>query len=398
VTSGDHASPAGRLFRRIVPPAVDAIDPDSLIERIDVNALLDRVDVDRVLDRIDVNRVLGRADMDMLIRQVAVDALLAEVDVDGLVDRVDVDRLMDRVDVDRLLARVALDALLRRVDVNALLDRVDVNRLLDRVDVNHLLDRVLVQPLVDRVDVNALVGRVDVETVVHRAGVENLVTRGATGMAFSTLDLLRRQLVGVDVVMLRIGDRLMRRKQTPVTDARRASVTGQYAGPVSRLLAAALDATLITAIFTTTLTVGIFLFNLFTGQQVNFQLSTAGPIWIGIFIAWGVLYLWVSTVLAGRTPGKALVGLRVLADDGGPLKAKPAIIRVLVLPISCILFLGLLGIEFGRRRKALHDLAAHSIVIYDWGDRTAEMPAPLTRWLAKRGLDEEALPARIRPQ
>ena len=130
---------------------------------------------------------------------------------------------------------------------------------------------------------------------------------------------------------------------------------------------------------------------------MDFQLSTAGPIWIGIFIAWGFVYLWVSTMLAGRTPGKAVAGLRVLADDGGPLKAGPAIIRILVLPISCILFLGLLGIEFGRRRKALHDLAAHSIVVYDWGDRTAEMPAPLTRWLVKRGFDEESLPTRARP-
>ena len=308
MSSGDHASAAGRLLRRIVPPAVDAIDPDSLLDKIDVDALLDRVDVNRVLDRLDVNRVLGRADLDMLIRQVAVDALLAEVDVNGLVDRVDVDRLVDRVDVDRLLARVALEALLNRVDVNALLDRVDVNRLLDRVDVNALLDRILVQPLVDRVDVNALVGRVDVESLVHRAGVENLVTRGATGMASSTLDLLRRQLVGVDVVMLRIGDRMMRRNQAPVTDARRASVTGQYAGPLSRLAAAALDATLITVLFTTTLTVGIFLFNLFTGQQVDFQLSTAGPIWIGIFIAWGFVYLWVSTMLPGVPPAKRWPG------------------------------------------------------------------------------------------
>ena len=387
MSSGDHASPAGRLFRRIVPPAVDAIDPDSLIEKIDVNALMDRVDVNRVLDRIDVNRVLRRADIDILIREVAVEALLAEVDVNGLAERVDVDRLVDRIDVDRLLARVGVEALLGRVDVNALLDRVDVNRLLDRVDV---------QPLLDRIDINALVGRVDVENVMHRAGVENLVTRGATGMAFSTLDLLRRQLVGVDVVMLRIGDRVMRRKQAPVADSQRASVTGQYAGPLSRLLAAALDGTLITVLFTTTLTVGIFLFNLFAGQQVEVEPASAGPIWIAIFIAWAFLYASVSLVLAGRTPGKAVVGLRVLADDGTPLKAKAAVIRVLVLPFSCILFLGLLGMEFGRRRQAWHDHAAHSMVVYDWGDRTAEMPAPLTRWLVKRGLDEETLPARTR--
>jgi hypothetical protein len=38
-------------------------------------------------------------------------------------------------------------------------------------------------------------------------------------------------------------------------------------------------------------------------------------------------------------------------------------------------------------RRALHDVLAGSAVVYDWGDRPAEMPAPITRWFARHGVD-----------
>ena len=46
--------------------------------------------------------------------------------------------------------------------------------------------------------------------------------------------------------------------------------------------------------------------------------------------------------------------------------------------------LGLIPIVTGKRRRALHDAAAGSIVVYDWGDRPAELPAPVTAWLRQR--------------
>ena len=57
---------------------------------------------------------------------------------------------------------------------------------------------------------------------------------------------------------------------------------------------------------------------------------------------------------------------------------------MLVYPFSFILGLGLIGIVVGKHRKALHDWAAGSTVRYDWGDRPAELPAPLTAWLRRR--------------
>jgi hypothetical protein len=41
----------------------------------------------------------------------------------------------------------------------------------------------------------------------------------------------------------------------------------------------------------------------------------------------------------------------------------------------------------GLERRALHDVLAGSAVVYDWGDRPAEMPAPITRWFARHGVD-----------
>ena len=39
-----------------------------------------------------------------------------------------------------------------------------------------------------------------------------------------------------------------------------------------------------------------------------------------------------------------------------------------------------------RRRRALQDVAARSAVVYDWGDRPAALPAPLTRYLDRKAL------------
>jgi uncharacterized RDD family membrane protein YckC len=93
----------------------------------------------------------------------------------------------------------------------------------------------------------------------------------------------------------------------------------------------------------------------------------------------------VSLSLAGRTPGKAIVGLRVVNRDGSPLAPRRAVLRVLAFPLSfVVLGLGFVGILFGAERRGLHDVIAGTAVVYDWGDRRAELPAPLTRWLHKR--------------
>jgi hypothetical protein len=119
-----------------------------------------------------------------------------------VVETLDPDTVIDHVDVNKLLDRVDIDRLLDRVDVDRLIDQVDIDRLMDRVDVNRLLARV---------DVDALLQKVDLEAAVRRAGVPEIVAESTGQMAGSALDLARRQLVGLDVVLDRTLDRLLRR-------------------------------------------------------------------------------------------------------------------------------------------------------------------------------------------
>ena len=39
-----------------------------------------------------------------------------------------------------------------------------------------------------------------------------------------------------------------------------------------------------------------------------------------------------------------------------------------------------------RERRALHDMLARTAVVYDWGERPAKLPAPLTRYLERKGV------------
>lgn len=65
------------------------------------------------------------------------------------------------------------------------------------------------------------------------------------------------------------------------------------------------------------------------------------------------------------TPGKSLMGIIVLSEDGGRLNYKQALIRTLMSFVSgmCLL-LGYFLSLFTERHQALHDLVAGSIVIY----------------------------------
>ncbi len=116
--------------------------------------------------------------------------------------------------------------------------------------------------------------------------------------------------------------------------------------------------------------------------------ASLNPIRVVAIGVWSFLYWWASIAVAGKTLGKALLGLRVLGRDGDILTSKRAALRALSLPLSYLLFgLGFLGIVFGRERRGLHDVIAGSVVVYDWGDRPAELPTPISEFLARRAAD-----------
>lgn len=166
----------------------------------------------------------------------------------------------------------------------------------------------------------------------------------------------------------------------------RSGVSGHYAGAFTRLAAFLIDWFLLAALYGA-LIAGV---QWFAEAFLGVALTISGGdrwIWVAGFAFWAYLYMAVGLTITGRTPGKSLLGLKVVTRTGQPLGAGRASARVLAEPLSFVAFgLGLVGIVIGRERRALHDVIAGTAVVYDWGDRPAELPAPLTRWLERRGV------------
>ena len=92
------------------------------------------------------------------------------------------------------------------------------------------------------------------------------------------------------------------------------------------------------------------------------------------------IYFAYPLAASGRTFGMAVLGVRAVRVDGGDLDGRHAVIRVLALPFSFLLFgFGFLLILLRRDRRALHDLIAHSAVVYSWDARAARL-----KFLARR--------------
>ncbi len=96
-----------------------------------------------------------------------------------------------------------------------------------------------------------------------------------------------------------------------------------------------------------------------------------------------------ETVLRGRTPGKAAMGLRVVRDDGGPIGFRHALVRglsaaVLERPGPTLFVLPVVTMLLNRRNKRLGDLLAGTVVVQERVPRTpadlAQMPPPLEGW------------------
>lgn len=96
------------------------------------------------------------------------------------------------------------------------------------------------------------------------------------------------------------------------------------------------------------------------------------------------MYYCLSLAVAGRTPGMAVVGLRTLRVDGSAMTVTGAIVRTVTLPLSTVLAIGFVMIVLPRQNRALHDVIAGTVVVYDWGARSARLPAPLADFLARR--------------
>jgi uncharacterized RDD family membrane protein YckC len=136
-----------------------------------------------------------------------------------------------------------------------------------------------------------------------------------------------------------------------------------YAGAVTRLAAYVVDLALMSGLLAAGSAVVAYLVAVVTGHQLQLD-SDRDFAGVGLAL-WWIVYFAGSWAVTGATPGMALFGLRVVRPDGTPAPALAALARALTFPLSLALFgLGFLGILFHRQRRALHDLLAHTAVIY----------------------------------
>jgi uncharacterized RDD family membrane protein YckC len=99
-----------------------------------------------------------------------------------------------------------------------------------------------------------------------------------------------------------------------------------------------------------------------------------------------------ETFANGRTPGKMALGLRVVRDDGGPIRFRHAFARGLVgvivdRPGFSVALLSLIPMLVSSRSKRLGDMVAGTMVLQERVPQRATappmMPPPLAAWAAQ---------------
>ena len=128
------------------------------------------------------------------------------------------------------------------------------------------------------------------------------------------------------------------------------------AGPAARALAYALDAGIRAAVY----------------LVLAVALAGLGGVGSGLFLIALFLLEWFYPVAfevlaGGQTPGKRLIGLRVLRADGAPVGWSRSTVRSLISFVDFLPFgfaFGLAAMLLGRRCQRLGDLAAGTVVVH----------------------------------
>jgi uncharacterized RDD family membrane protein YckC len=140
-------------------------------------------------------------------------------------------------------------------------------------------------------------------------------------------------------------------------------VTGPTAGPVSRGIAYVLDLLIVAIVFTGTAVVAGTV-AAFVGAQARDLTRAAVSAYLILLPAMLACYYALFWSLAGRTPGMALLGLRVVATGRRHLSWPAALIRAVTLAYFPI---GALWGLVDRRHQGVHDKLARTEVVRHHG-------------------------------
>jgi uncharacterized RDD family membrane protein YckC len=165
---------------------------------------------------------------------------------------------------------------------------------------------------------------------------------------------------------------------TELPHDRDVQLQGRYAGFVTRMGGFVLDMVVLLGLFA--LGGQVFEFLVRTLGGTEFTLSDHPVLSAIALVLWALLYCAYPLAVSGRTLGMSIVGVRAVRRDGSDLRGGRAVLRVLVTPLSFLLFgLGFLLVLIRRDRRALQDLIGGTAVVYGWDARAARL-----RFLARQ--------------
>ena len=143
----------------------------------------------------------------------------------------------------------------------------------------------------------------------------------------------------------------------------------RLAGPGPRMAAVIIDAIIQGLSFLVT---ALILFGGFSGSESFGNITLAFSFIVFFLIQWGYYSLF-EIVSRGRSPGKRVVGVRVIRADGEPLDPATIVIRNFLRVVDSFPFFYLLGgliATIDRRQRRIGDMAAGTLVVH-------EMPVPV---------------------
>jgi uncharacterized RDD family membrane protein YckC len=138
-----------------------------------------------------------------------------------------------------------------------------------------------------------------------------------------------------------------------------ASAPSGRAWFVTRSIAYLIDALLVGAVAIGA-TIAVVLVSAAVGGQGREVAERAVPVVLALLPAVLAAYNVFFWGIAGRTPGMALLGVRVVSAGGGPVSWPAALVRAVVL---AFLPIGALWSVVDRRGQALHDKLARTLVV-----------------------------------
>jgi uncharacterized RDD family membrane protein YckC len=249
----------------------------------------------------------------------------------GLARRLGLDRAVDS-GVDRALdsetAAKATERLLRTDTANRVWDKV-----LESDEAQKLVERVAEAP-----EVRAAITRQGVGLIEDlRRGVRSAARRIDTVVENGARRILRRT----------------RRERRPI-----------FAGAFSRLLALAIDVGVVYGSLLLVSAAIAALVNAFArgDQHAGTAVVAVGAVIWAMVAAAYLLVLWSG---AGRTVGMSFVAIRMLSEDGEPVRPGQAVRRLLWMPLATLpFFLGFWGVLFEPERRGWPDRRARTIVCY----------------------------------